>query len=71
MNPISKLPRRRLAKGPSEDLTCSEGQIEELLSEGESTEVENEDEKMPEKHPEQNTSSRKTASTNVPKHQQK
>jgi hypothetical protein len=31
-------------KGASKDLTCSEGQIEELLSEGESTEIESEEE---------------------------
>jgi hypothetical protein len=39
-NPIGGQPE----KGPSKDLTCSEGQIEELLSEGESTEIESEEE---------------------------
>jgi len=37
---ISKLPRVRVPKRDSEDLTCSEGQVEDLLSEGESTEAE-------------------------------
>ena len=37
--------------GRSEDLTCSEGQIEDLFSEGESTEVESEEEPPSGKRP--------------------
>jgi hypothetical protein len=35
---ISKLPGGRTVKPRSADLTCSEAQVEDLLSEGESTE---------------------------------
>jgi hypothetical protein len=52
----SKATRGQAANPPSNDLTCSEGQIEDLLSQGESTEVETEEEEI----------SGKPASTNAP-----
>ena len=68
---ISKLPRVPAPKRDSEDLTCSEGQVEDLLSGGESTETESEEEKTAEMPASQNASSRKTASTNAPRPRQK
>ena len=47
-DPVSKPSERRAAvKHPSEGLTCSEGQIEDLLSRGESTESDSEEEREP------------------------
>ena len=42
---VSGLPRVPAPTRDSEDLTCSEGQVEDLLAGGESTEDENEEEK--------------------------
>jgi hypothetical protein len=39
-NKISKPPGGRASKSGSNDLTCSEAQVEDLLSDGESTECE-------------------------------
>lgn len=60
-----KLAGARRPQGDSEDLTCSEGQVEDLLSEGESTEDDSEEEKVSEPHAGQDASSRKTTSTNL------
>lgn len=47
-NRISKLPGGRASKSGSNDLTCSEAQVEDLLSDGESTEREAGEDNRPE-----------------------
>ena len=68
---ISGLPRVPAPKRDSEYLTCSEGQVEDLLSGGESTEDESEEETTSEKPSSQNASSQKPASTNAHRPRQK
>jgi hypothetical protein len=46
-DPVSKPSERPPVKHPSEGLTCSEGQLEDLLSRGESTETDSEEERGP------------------------
>jgi hypothetical protein len=61
----------RAPKYSQEDLTCSEGQVEDLLSKGESTELEGEEGKSPEGPVTKKLLSRKTSESHSPKHQQK
>ena len=55
---ITKPPRVRVPKRDAEDLTCSEGQVEDLLSEGESTETDGVEDGRSEKRTQPNPSSR-------------
>ena len=57
-NNMSKPPRVRASKRDTEDLTCSEGQVEGLLSEGESTEADGVEDGRSEKRTQRNPSSR-------------
>jgi hypothetical protein len=61
----------RLRRYDPEELTCSEGQIEDLLSKGESTERESEDEQRSVKRISRKPPARKTPAINMSKHQQK
>jgi len=64
--PISKHSEKGALHYPSEGLTCSEGQVEDLLSGGESTETESEEESSPHKPP-KSSSFQKKSSRPVPK----
>jgi hypothetical protein len=62
----------RVPKYGPEGLTCSEGQVEDLLSKGESTELDGEEGKSPESPVvTKKTFVRKTSSPNTPRPQQK
>lgn len=71
---INKAPKTSTDPVPAFDpneLTCGEGQVEDLLSEGESTEADREEEKVSEKPARQNASSQKIPSNHSPGHRQK
>jgi hypothetical protein len=70
-DPVSKPSAKRPLKDPSEGLTCSEGQVEDLLSLGESTEAESEEEREPAPKPTPSASVTSIPLAKRPKNKQK